>query len=448
MSLTLRKLPLAVALFAACTLAQAKQTDATLLDGKLTPTGAERAANADSSIPAWNGGLKAGAAPIGADGEYSDPYAGEQPLYIVSKANLAQYKDLLSAGQQAMFTRYPDYRMRVFPSHRSAVIPTPYLDETRKNLTQVSLADSGNGLNGYRFGVPFPQPTQALEVLWNHLTRYRGGSIDRDFSSATVQAKGDYTLVSYHHLVGFREKISDLKPEENLLYFARIITNSPSRYAGEVTLIQEPINQIATPRAAWQYIPGQRRVRRAPTVAYDNSARYSFGQVVSDSVDGFNGAPDRYDWKLIGKREMLVGYNAFGLGSKKVKYDDMLKPGYINPDLARYERHRVWVIEATLKPGARHVYGKRRFYLDEDTWQIMASDIYDNRGELWRNYESFLTMYHDLQLPMTAVETTYDLISGLYAVNYLTNAFDHKAEFGKSVTEAEFTPAELKRLGK
>ncbi|QEY72087.1 DUF1329 domain-containing protein [Pseudomonas denitrificans (nom. rej.)] len=442
------KLSLAVALVAACGLAQAKQTDAALLDGKLTPVGAERAANADGSIPAWTGGMKAGAAAIASNGDYSDPFASEQPLYVVSKANLAQYKDLLSPGQQAMFVRYPDYRMRVFPSHRSAVIPQAYLDESRKNLTQTGLADNGNGLTNYHFGVPFPEPTEALEVLWNHITRYRGGSIARDFSSATVQAKGDYTLVTYRQLVGFREKISDLEPEANLLFYTRVQTNSPSRYAGEVTLVQEPINQVSTPRAAWQYNPGQRRVRRAPTVAYDNSARYSFGQVVSDSVDGFNGAPDRYDWKLIGKREMLVGYNAFGLASKQVGYDEMLKPGYINPDVNRYEKHRVWVIEATLKPGARHVYGKRRFYIDEDTWQVMASDIYDNRGELWRNYESFLTMYHDLQLPMTAAEATYDLISGIYAVNYLTNAIDHRAEFGKEVKEAEFTPAELKRLGK
>ncbi|MGE9764932.1 DUF1329 domain-containing protein [Pseudomonas sp. PDM20] len=442
------KLSLAVALVAACGLAQAKQTDAALLDGKLTPVGAERAANADGSIPAWTGGMKAGAAAIAGNGDYSDPFASEQPLYVVSKANLAQYKDLLSPGQQAMFVRYPDYRMRVFPSHRSAVIPQAYLDESRKNLTQTGLADNGNGLTNYHFGVPFPEPTEALEVLWNHITRYRGGSIARDFSSATVQAKGDYTLVTYRQLVGFREKISDLEPEANLLFYTRVQTNSPSRYAGEVTLVQEPINQVSTPRAAWQYNPGQRRVRRAPTVAYDNSARYSFGQVVSDSVDGFNGAPDRYDWKLIGKREMLVGYNAFGLASKQVGYDQMLKPGYINPDVNRYEKHRVWVIEATLKPGARHVYGKRRFYIDEDTWQVMASDIYDNRGELWRNYESFLTMYHDLQLPMTAAEATYDLISGIYAVNYLTNAIGHRAEFGKEVKEAEFTPAELKRLGK
>ncbi|HIE1866399.1 DUF1329 domain-containing protein [Pseudomonas aeruginosa] len=448
MILILRKLLLVIVLLAACGLALAKQTDSSQFDGKLTAVGAESAANSDGSIPPWTGGMESGAAPIATNGDYGDPFASEQPLYVVSKANLSQYQGLLSPGQVAMFARYPDYRMRVFPSHRSAAIPQAYLDESRKNLTQVNLADNGNGLTGYQFGVPFPQPTEALEVLWNHLTRYRGGSIDRDFSSAIVQAKGDYTLTTYHQLVGFREKISDLKPEENLLYYARVQTNSPSRYAGEVTLVQEPINQVATPRAAWQYNPGQRRARRAPTVAYDTSARYSFGQVVADSIDGFNGAPNRYEWKLLGKRELLVGYNAFALASKKISYDDLLKPGYLNPDFNRYEKHRVWVIEANLKPGARHVYGKRRFYIDEDTWQIMASDIYDTRGELWRNYESYLTQYHDLLLPLTAAESTYDLISGIYAVNYLTNGINQRAQFGKAIKKAVFTPAELKRLGK
>ncbi|MCP8467092.1 DUF1329 domain-containing protein [Pseudomonas sp. ZM23] len=444
----INRLPLALALLLACGLSHAKQTDASALDNHLTPLGAERAGNADGSIPAWTGGMKPGAAAVGANGDYADPFAGEQPLYVISKANLDQYKNLLSAGQQAMFARYPDYRVRVFPTHRSAALPSAYLDETRQNLAKVSLADAGNGLQGYNFGVPFAEPTEGLEVMWNHMSRYRGGSMRRSFASATVQEKGDYTLVNYDQLYAFREKLSDLKQDENLLYFTRVLTTSPSRYAGEVTLVQEPLNQVSTPRAAWQYIPGQRRVRRAPTVAYDSSARYSFGQVVADSVDGFNGAPDRYDWKLLGKRELLVGYNAFGLASKQVKYQDMLKPGFVNPDLARYEKHRVWVVEATLKPGARHVYGKRRFYIDEDSWQIMASDIYDNRGELWRYYESFLTQYHDLQLPLTALESTYDLISGRYSVNYLTNEEPRRMEVGKPLSEAEFTPAQLKRLGK
>ncbi|EQM68495.1 DUF1329 domain-containing protein [Pseudomonas tohonis] len=443
-----KHLTLAIALLAAGSLAQAKENDPARLDGPLTPVGAERAANADGSIPAWDGGMKPGAAPVSANGDYSDPFAAEQPLYEITRANLEQYRDQLSPGQQGMLTRYPDYRMRVYPSHRSAAVPQAYLDETRANLAKVSLTDGGYGLDGYNFGVPFPQPTEGLEVMWNHLTRYRGGSIRRQFASATVQERGDYTLVNSDGLTAFRERVSDLEPGENLLFFNRVRTTAPSRYAGEVTLVHEPINQVSGPRSAWQYNPGQRRVRRAPTVAYDSSARYSFGQVVADSVDGYNGAPDRYDWKLLGKREMLVPYNAYRMASKQVRYADLLKPGYLNTDYARYEKHRVWVVEATLKPNSRHVYGKRRFYLDEDTWQILAADMYDARGELWRSYESHLAMLHDIQLPLTVAEATYDLISGRYAVNYLTNEVTSKAQYGESMSKAEFTPAQLKRLGK
>lgn len=441
-------LPLVLGLLAASALAHAKENQPARLDGPLTPVGAERAGNADGSIPAWDGGMKSGAAAVSANGDYTDPFATEQPLYVVSKANVEQYRELLSAGQQAMLARHVDYRMNVYPTHRSAALPQRHLDESRANLAKVTLSDDGNGLNGYHFGVPFPQPTEGLEVMWNHLTRYRGGSIRRQFSSATVQEKGDYTVVSSDGLTVFRENIADLEPSENLLLLNRVRTTAPSRYAGEVTLVHEPLNLVAGVRAAWQYNPGQRRVRRAPTVAYDSSARYSFGQVVADSVDGYNGAPDRYEWKLHGKREMLIPYNAYRMASKQTSYSELLKPGYLNPEHVRYEKHRVWVVEATLKPGVRHVYAKRRFYLDEDTWQIVASDIYDSRGELWRSYESHIAMLHDIQLPLTVAEATYDLISGRYAVNYLTNEVTSKARYGEILSKSEFTPAQLKRLGK
>ncbi|MDN6859205.1 DUF1329 domain-containing protein [Pseudomonas sp. CAN2814] len=441
-------LTLAFSLVIASPFTLAKETDAAKLDGPLTVVGAERAGNADGSIPAWNGGLKPGAAAISANGDYADPFAGEKPLYVVERGNLEQYAKLLSPGQQAMFKRYPDYRMPVYPTHRTSTLPKAYQDESRANLARVTLAEGGNGLLGYNFGVPFPEPNQALEVMWNHLTRYRGGSARRSTASVTVQEKGDFTVVTNDALTAFRERVSDLDAGENLLFFNRILTTSPSRYAGEALVVQEPINQVEEPRSAWQYIPGQRRVRRAPTLAYDSSARQSFGQVVTDSVDGYNGAPDRYDWKLVGKQELLVGYNAFRLASKSLKYADLLKPGYLNPEQTRYEKHRVWVVEATLKPGARHVYAKRRFYIDEDTWQIMVSDIYDTRGELWRLYESHLANYHDVELPITVAEATYDLISGRYAVGYLSNEVRGKAEFGMPLSKSEFTSAQLKRLGK
>lgn len=445
---TMKTLPLAITLLAACVLAHAKETDVGKLEGPLTPMGAERAGNADGSIPAWNGGLKAGAAPIAANGNYTDPFANEKPVVTLTAANYSQYKAQLSAGQQAMFARFPDYKMNVYPTHRTARIPQKYLDQARENVSKVTLAEGGNGLLNYAYGIPFPLPTEPLEVMWNHLGRYRGGSFHREFSSATVQEDGAYTLVSYDGLSAFRENIKDLEPDANLMFYSYSRTLSPSRYAGEVSLAHEPINQVLEARNAWQYIPGQRRVRRAPTIAYDSSARYTFGQVVSDSLDGYNGAPDRYNWKLIGKQEMLVPYNSYKLMDKGFSYDELLKTGHINSDLTRYEKHRVWVVEATLKPGVRHVYAKRRFYLDEDSWSILAADLYDSRGELWRSQECYLVQFHDVEVPYYAAEATYDLISGRYAVTNLTNGVATKWEWGKMLSKADFTPAQLKRLGK
>ncbi|MBF6037314.1 MULTISPECIES: DUF1329 domain-containing protein [Pseudomonas] len=443
-----KTLPLVMAMMVACTMAQAKQDDPGLIGSKLTPMGSEKAANADGSIPAWTGGIAANAAIVSSNGDYADPFAGEKPLYTVTKDNVSQYKNVLTPGQVAMFGRFPDYRMPVYPTHRTANLPKTDQDEAKANLGKVELADGGYGLKNYSFGVPFAEPTEPLEVLWNHLTRYRGGSFVREIASATVQDQGQSTVVTYNQVAAFRDRIKDLDPQENLLFFYRAQTLTPSRYAGEVTLIHEPMNQVTEARAAWQYLPGQRRVRRAPTVSYDSSARYSFGQITSDGTDGFNGAPDRYDWKLIGKQELLVGYNAYKLNSKTLKYADLLKPGHLNTDPLRYEKHRVWVIEATLKPDARHVYGKRRFYIDEDSWQILASDMYDSRGELWRLFEAHYAMLYDVQVPTTVAETTYDLISGRYGVSQMTNEVNQKVAYGAPMVKADFTPAEIRRLGK
>ena len=84
--------------------------------------------------------------------------------------------------------------------------------------------------------------------------------------------------------------------------------------------------------------------------------------------------------KHLGKKEMYIAYNTFDMLSTSLKYTDIVKPGHLNPDLMRYEPHRVHVIEATLKPGQRHIYAKRVAYIDEDTWQIGVVDHFDVAG--------------------------------------------------------------------
>ncbi|MNZ56382.1 hypothetical protein D3C78_743270 [compost metagenome] len=450
MTTPMKKLPAVLALLVACLQAPvyAKGTDASQLDGRLNPMGGERAANADGSIPAWSGGLKPGSVTAASNGDYADPFAAQKPLMVISAANAGQYQNLLTPGQQAMLKRFPSYQLNVYPSERTAHMPAAVTAATRANVAAVSLAESGYGLVGYQDGIPFPLPTEPLEVMWNHLARYVGHSVQREMASATVESNGSSTLVTYQQSVHWRSAISDLPEQENALYYSVIRALSPSRVAGEITMVHEPLNQVQEPRSAWQYIPGQRRVRRAPTVAYDTSARYSYGQLTSDGVGGFNGAPDRYDWKLLGKEERLIPYNSYKLASKSLKYADILKANSIDPQLVRYEKHRVWVVEATLKPGNRHVYGKRRFYIDEDTWQIASAEMYDSRGELWRMYENYPMQLADIEVPFPAMDATYDLISARYTTNFMTNEYPQKMVFNALAKKEDYSPAALRRYGK
>ncbi|MCK8667761.1 DUF1329 domain-containing protein [Pseudomonas azerbaijanoccidens] len=435
----------------ACTvgLAQAKGTDSAALGKTLTPMGSEMAANADGTIPAWTGGLAANAGTVDSKGGYSDPYAAEKPLFTITAKNVAQYEKFLSPGQVALFKRFPDsYKMNIYPSHRSANLPKEVLTASRDNVAKTSMADGGNGLHDYARGIPFPLPTEGLEVMWNHMTRYRGGSYERISSAALVRENGATSYVRNQSLINFADTVGGLEAGSNVLFMFKSRVLEPARLSGEAVLVHEPIDQVAEPRSAWQYLPGQRRVRRAPMIAYDNSARYSNGLITADNIDGYNGAPDRFDWKLVGKQELYIPYNSYKIGSRDIKYDEVIKPNHVNQDLARYEKHRVWVVEATLKPDARHIYAKRRFYVDEDSWQIAQSDQYDSRGELWRSGELHAIQQYDHGFTYNVLETSYDLISGRYYAGGLANEETEPMRVGFAAKTDDYTPSDLRRWAK
>ena len=405
---------LILSLLASQVMASVSADQISKLGTTLTPLGGEKAGNADGSIPAWSGGLKTDAAPVTANGFLGNPYAGEKPLFIITAKNVEQYKAKLSEGQIAMLNRYPDtYKIPVYVTHRSMAVPAKVEAAAKVSAAKTTLSSDGNALKDFNESnfYPFPIPQNGLEVIWNHITRYRGGNLSRQYVQASPQTNGDYSLVGFTEEVAFPYQMSGIDPAASanvLLYFKQEVT-SPARLAGTVLLVQDSIDQVTQPRQAWIYNAGQRRVRKAPQVAYDGPGTATDGLRTSDNFDMFNGAPDRYDWKLIGKKEMYIPYNNFELALPTVKYADILKPGHTNQDLARYELHRVWVVEATLKSGERNVYGKRRFYVDEDSWMISMSDLYDGRGQLWRVAEGHAQYYYDHQTPAYTLEALYDL---------------------------------------
>ena len=240
---------------------------------------------------------------------------------------------------------------------------------------------------------------------------------------ATPTRGGQYTPVQFDEELYLLYSLPNMTPEKlanRILLFKQTVT-APARLAGGILLVHESLDQVKQPRDAWLYNPGQRRVRRAPQVAYDNPGTAADNMRTSDQLDMFNGAPDRYDWKLVGKREVYVPYNSYKLQDPSLKYKDIVTPLHLNPDHLRYELHRVWVVDATLRPGERHIYKRRVFYIDEDSWQILVIDQYDNRDQLWRVSEGHAMNFYNVPTLWTAAEVHIDLQAGRYVVMGLFN---------------------------
>jgi hypothetical protein len=415
----------------------------------LTPIGAERAANAAGTIPAWTGGVSKAPANYKEGDHYPNPFAGEKPLYTVTASNMASYAANLSVGQQALLKKYPTWNMPVYPTHRTAAFPQAVYDATSENPQRVRLVDGGNGFEGTSSGVPFPRPKLGVEVIWNHITAYRGDSFKTSSQQVAVTTSGDYTPVHFETEFDFHYNNLSKSPadrEPNKLVNVMQSVTSPSRLAGQAVLVHEYIDQVKNPRMVWTFNPGQRRVRLAPNVAYDNPAVASDGLRTNDDFALFNGATDRYDWQLLGKRELLVPYNDYALASDALKVSDIVMLGHINPAHARYELHRVWVVEGRLKKEFNHVYSRRTFYVDEDSWSILVADTYDARGQLWRVSELHTLQAYNIPALLPAAEVHHDLLSGRYIVSGLINEeprLYRRANFKAS----DFSPSALRQSG-
>lgn len=439
-----------LALAVLCLPAQAKvdAAQAARLGQDLTPLGGERAANAAGTIPVWDGGLTTPPASYQPGMHHPDPYAADAALYTVTAQNLGQYQQVLPAGLQTLIQTHPDYKLRVFPTRRSAAAPQYVYDATKANATKAELIAGGNGVSGAAAGIPFPIPQNGQEAIWNHIMRFRGEQIHMVANHVAVLANGSYSLVLRDREIYFvygRQGAQEGDLDNTLFHYKYSVT-APSKLAGSALLVEETIDQVMAIRKAWRFNRGERRVRRLPMLAYDALQPDTNGMALADQVDSYNGAPDRYEWKLLGKQEMLVPYNSYAVHQKGIPYDQILKAKTVNPDLLRYELHRVWVVEADLRTGFSHPYAKRRFYIDEDSWQILAVDLYDKGGKLIGLQESHPINYYDVPVFSSTLETIYDFKGSRYFVDGLDNnepMYDFKAD----ISPRSFSPASLRQQG-
>ena len=424
--------------------AKPSAADLDRLGKDLTQVGAEKAGNKDGTIPAYDGGLtKPPSGWTSAQG-YVDPFPDDKVLFTITGQNAEQYKDRLSAGERAMLKKYPGFTMPVYQTRRSAAYPKEVLDKAHAQAGKIEMDGYAiQNLGGS--SIPFPLPKTGVEAMYNHLVRYWGGALDRTYDWFPVRASGVF------YRVGFREqRVADSNFDDHTdnhqFSFYGYFT-APATLQGTVYLVHEPTDQVKESRQAWIYNSGQRRVRRAPDLAYDNVNDGTEAMRVTDQYDGFNGALDRYDWTLAGKKEIYIPYNAYKLSDKKLKYSDIIAQNTVRSDLMRYELHRVWVVEATLKSDQKHIYGKRTFYLDEDSWTVSLEDAYDTKGQLWRVGVHPLIQFYDAQVPFYRANIWHDLTNGNYLLSGLDNETKTPWKWGGTAKWSDFQPDALRRAG-
>ncbi|MFA7270058.1 MAG: DUF1329 domain-containing protein [Sterolibacterium sp.] len=393
------------------------------LGSSLTLWGAEKAGNKEGTIPEYTGGVANPPKYNYNTGVPLDPYADDKVSFYIDAKNMDKYLDKLTPSIQTMMKKYPTFRIAVYPTHRSASYPQSVLDDTLKNATmnRCSIKQEGNELDvskGCRGGFPFPIPKNGYEALWNHNASYTGvGRIQRA-TGFYVKPSGEYIAVN--DLVTYID--SGLYDTNNKVPYRHYLIRSeyygPTRVTGTVNLYYDTLDNT---RKSWGYAPSTRRTRLAPDFAADAPISTAGGALYYDMSNMFSGSMDRFDFKLVGKKEMYIPYNDYKrkLGPAAAKgctpSDGLFMIGHLNPECMRFELHRVWVIEGTLKSGKRHVLGKRVLHLDEDSWYAGIGDTYDAKGKIFHSQWYALSPDYVKQAPVSnSYNLTHDLNSGNY----------------------------------
>lgn len=390
---------------------------------RLTPMGAERAGNAEGTIPAWTGGYSI--APGNKQGApRPDPFANEMPLFSITPANFTSYADKIPEGAKALFRKYPDYRMDIYPTHRTAAAPQSVYDNVFANATRAHAAPEGiaYGVEGAVGGIPFPLPQNGFEAMWNHLLAFWGPAREMHLSTYVVSPDGARELTSaYREFADFPYYYPHATPDSFGGYYFKTLRleDAPAPKAGEGYLAWQPINTKRHGFDAWRILPGEHRVRRAPSLSYDTPDADAAGYENLDEYYVFFGGLDRYNFTLAGKREMYIPYNNNRFYTRPVS--EVAGRMHANPGDLRYELHRVWIVDARLAPGQHHVAPRRRFYLDEDTWFAVYADSWDESGRLWKFAHATMYLAPDIPAVILGSQFVYDLLLGGYVFGFAFN---------------------------
>ncbi len=422
--------------------------EAAKLGATLNGVGAEMRGNPEGTIPPYTGGLtKPPANFMPGSGVRPDPFADEKPLFSINAQNMNRYADKLTPGTKALLNRFQSFRIDVYKTHRTVAYPESVLKSTAKNAVKATTFNGGLSLKGAHGGYPFPIPKDGYEAMWNHQVRFLGRTAEAKYTSWLIDYSGALLLleqVSRWHEWPYYDE--DRKNSDSSLYDkVRTLTMAPGSKAGQIAAQINPLNLSEKDPVSYSYLPGQRRVKREPNIAFDSKPDGNYSNYCVDEASIFNGSMKRYNWKLIGKKEIYVPYNAYRAVYTS-KRENLYGARHLNPDVVRWELHRMWVVEATLRTGQRHIYPRRTFYIDEDSWTVLTGENYDAQGNIYIVHFAYQAPNYDVPAPNASFTTAYNFNNGSYSGSEWLGEGGYLRE-GKVAPESDWTPEGIVSIG-
>ena len=380
--------------------------------------------------------------------EYINPFIDDEIQLEINISNYENYLAYLTEGQIAMFQTYPEtFVMHIYPSRRSCAVPNEVYDLSKSGNANM-IAD-GEGVDGVVGSIPFPDASEPLHHVWNHILRYRGVDIVGGAPYYVVNPDGSMTQGAGEAIAKncWNPFVKESYCEGLQGMLMQKVTHPP-RLADASLLVIESLNALDSPRKAWVYDPGTRRVRRAPNIAYDYLGSASQGLSTADSFDGFNGAKDRYNWTNVGTELKFMPYNVYDFYNADRK--EILTNFHVNQKYMRYELVKVNIVRADIKSDKRHIYPHRVMYFDADSYGMISEEVYDGKKEIMNYRELPLMNFYDEPACLAVHSATYNFATRRYLLNNVRSS-----EIDKIIWRADkphdiqlFTPNGLKRYAK
>jgi hypothetical protein len=276
--------------------------------------------------------------------------------------------------------------------------PKAYDEATEKFAAKVALSSGGELLH-YIAGQPFSQvspadPQAGLKLVWNFARRWTGDDYKDGGGTATGRAishiiekdGSERRSEAVRYELHTRGRVS-VPPQPSFPGYGHVdwmvmrADEYPRDTAGTTTLEVRYIDDNRDDDLH-VFIPTLRRARRAPPT--ERCATIAPTEFNYDDINSFNGKITRFNYKVLGERPMLGNF-----AKQHLTY--LRKSGDYLPLDEAWEVVNTQVLEITPKD-PEYCYPRKVLYLDQLTHQAIWVQVFNAKGELWKEQFNLYSM--------------------------------------------------------